>query len=104
MGSKLKRVLQATAISGIMAGALALPATAAHAGPSNCSSAPYGSNGWWAFCGKGDGTYQAWVRCYRIGTSKYTVRWGQWRSPGGSPSTVNCQSTEEVGGGGYLLS
>ncbi|MEU7004010.1 hypothetical protein [Nonomuraea sp. NPDC046570] len=101
MGSKVKRVLQAAAVGAVMAGAMVLPTTAAHAAPSNCSSAPYG-NGWWAFCGKGDGQYQVWARCYKLGTSNYTIRWGPWRSPGGQPSIVACQSTEEVGGGGVF--
>ncbi|MEV0594417.1 hypothetical protein [Nonomuraea cavernae] len=103
MGSKMKRALQVAAIGGIMAGAMVLPATAAQATPSNCSSVPYG-NGWSGWCGKGTGTYQVWARCYKINTLKYTIRHGPWRSPGGDRSNVSCQSTEEVGGGGIILS
>ncbi|MEW1841094.1 hypothetical protein AB0392_24370 [Nonomuraea angiospora] len=103
MKPEARKALKAAVIGGLMAGAMIVPATAAHAASWKCSSAPYG-NGWWAKCSEGPSgyNYQAWARCYKIGTSNYTIRWGPWRAINREPSIVSCQSTEEVGGGGVF--
>ncbi|MFG1948638.1 hypothetical protein [Nonomuraea sp. NPDC048826] len=95
MRTKVGRALRAVAIGGIVAGAMALPATAAHAQPSGCqvtTSLKTVS----AYCQTGTGEYQAVARCYEPGSSIPTLRYGQWRSPGGQPSTVSCQFGEEL--------
>ncbi|MGI5267951.1 hypothetical protein ACQEUU_02230 [Nonomuraea sp. CA-218870] len=95
MRSKTRRTLRAAAIGGIMAGALALPATAAHAQPSGCQVMT-SSNTVSAYCATGTGEYQAVARCEKPGNPLPTLRYGQWRSPGGQPSTVSCLSGEEL--------
>ncbi|WP_433224751.1 hypothetical protein [Microtetraspora malaysiensis] len=102
MKAGVRKALKAAVIGGLMAGAVIVPTTAAHAAAWNCSDAPHGSNGWWAKCSQGPSgsTYQVWARCYKIGTSNYTLRWGPLQPINRDPSIVSCLNSEEVGGGG----
>jgi hypothetical protein len=95
LGGSISKALRTAAIGGVMAAGVLVPATAAHATPSNCSG-KYQLNEYWVYCGKGTGQYRARVRCYRIGSNtQYTTRYGVWRSTGGDMSIAYCTSTEE---------
>ncbi|GGO69598.1 hypothetical protein [Nonomuraea cavernae] len=94
MGSKMKRALQVAALGGIMAGGLALPATAAQAQPTNCVTTST-SRTFSVSCHAGTGEYQAEARCYKPGNPVPTLRYGQWRS-GGEKSIASCQFDEEL--------
>ncbi|MDA0637468.1 hypothetical protein OUY22_29025 [Nonomuraea sp. MCN248] len=98
MRSKARRTLRAAAIGGIVAGAMALPATAAHAQPSSCQVTT-SSNTVSVYCATGTGEYQAVARCEKPGNPLPTLRYGLWRSPGGQPSTASCLPGEELRNG-----
>ncbi|MEV4242067.1 hypothetical protein AB0J63_01525 [Streptosporangium canum] len=103
MKAGVRKALKAAVIGGLMAGAVIVPATTAHATPSNCSD-KYVLHEYWANCTSGTGYYRAKVRCYKIGSSQYTTRYGVWRKVGEGISIASCQSSEEPASGTWVLS
>ncbi|GAA0824441.1 hypothetical protein GCM10009525_15880 [Streptosporangium amethystogenes subsp. fukuiense] len=96
---KLGKALQMVAVSGVLAaGALTGSATAAHATPSNCQGI-YTSHTYEVFCYQGTGEFRAVVRCYKLGTEKYTTRYGEWKRAGTARSVATCTSTEDPASG-----
>jgi hypothetical protein len=64
----------------------------------------YELNTWQVYCGQGTGQFRAKARCYKIGSSSYTVRYGVWRyANGGLRSVASCYSSEEVASGTWEL-
>ncbi|MGW0506663.1 hypothetical protein [Micromonospora sp. NPDC003241] len=105
MNTALKAGLRTGALAALLAPALVLVPGAAQAAPSGCSGAynlEY-QNTYAVYCSKGTGEYRARARCYRIGSENYTTRYGTWKRPGGTVSTVFCQSNEEVASGSWEL-
>ncbi|WP_371778255.1 hypothetical protein [Streptosporangium subroseum] len=98
MTVKLGQAFRMVAIGGLMAGAVLLPATAAQAAPSGCTSR-YDLNTFSVYCGKGTGDFRAKVRCYRIGSSTYVLRYGPWKVAGSTTSTAYCAANEEAASG-----
>ncbi|MEV0593800.1 hypothetical protein [Nonomuraea cavernae] len=88
--------LKFAAAGGLVAGAVLMPASAAHAAdpPHGCSS-QYKDNSFWFNCTKGSGSFRAVVDCYRIGKSTYTTRYGTWNRVGYGPSIARCFVDEE---------
>ncbi|MCA2190227.1 hypothetical protein [Nonomuraea cavernae] len=82
------------AVSALATGAMLMPASAASAAPSSCSSL-YKDNAYWFNCTKGTGSFRAIVDCYRIGKSTYTTRYGVWKRVGAGPSIAQCLIDEE---------
>lgn len=96
---KVTKTLQVAAVSALLAaGTVVASASAAQAAPSNCSDT-YTTYTYEVFCGKGNGEFQAVVRCYRIGSSNYTTRYGQWRRPNTVRSVAKCTTSEEPASG-----
>ncbi|GAA4196317.1 hypothetical protein GCM10022252_43440 [Streptosporangium oxazolinicum] len=95
---KIMKAFKAIGVSALMAGAILVPTTAAHAYPASCSDL-YRDNAYWYNCTKGTGSFQAVVRCYRIGHSTYTIRYGGWKGIGAGPSIAQCLSNEETSSG-----
>lgn len=95
----VRKALRMAAVSGVLAaGAVVVSAAAAHASPSNCSGI-YSTYTYEVFCGKGTGEFRAVVRCYRIGSSSYTTRYGVWRRPNTVRSVASCTTSEEPASG-----
>jgi hypothetical protein len=95
---KLSKALRVAGVGALMAGAILLPATAAHAYPAGCSDL-YRDNAYWYNCTQGSGSFRAVVRCYRIGHSTYATRYGVWERVGEGPSRAECLSSEETSSG-----
>ncbi|MGW0482645.1 hypothetical protein [Nonomuraea sp. NPDC003214] len=96
----IKRALQMAAVGGVLAaGVTVLPATAAHA-TVNCSST-YTTFTYEVFCYRADGwsEFRAVVRCYRIGSSYYTTRYGAWTRVNTVRSVAKCLTSEEPASG-----
>ncbi|GAA3840385.1 hypothetical protein GCM10022226_73560 [Sphaerisporangium flaviroseum] len=102
MKAGFKVALKAAVVGGLMAGGVIVPATTAHALPSNCSD-KYTFHEYWVNCTSGTGYYRAKVRCYRIGSSSYTTRYGTWKKVGQGISIASCQSSEEPASGSWEL-
>ncbi|GII75857.1 hypothetical protein Sru01_08390 [Sphaerisporangium rufum] len=103
MKTGVTKAVKTAVIGGLLAaGAVLVPATAAHATPSNCSGR-YEGNSYWANCTSGTGYYRATVRCYRIGSEKYTPRYGLWKKVHQGISVATCLSSEEAASGGWQL-
>ncbi|WP_162641614.1 hypothetical protein [Streptosporangium sp. 'caverna'] len=102
MTAKLGQAFRMVAIGGLLAGAVLLPATAAQAAPSNCTSR-YDLNTFSVYCGKGSGDFRAKVRCYRAGSTQYATRYGPWKVAGSTRSVAYCTTSEDAASGTWEL-
>ncbi|MEV4554148.1 hypothetical protein ACI2LC_27940 [Nonomuraea wenchangensis] len=101
--TSIKRMLQLAAIGGALAaGVTVLPATAAHAA-NNCDGT-YTTYTYEVFCYTSDwDEFRAKVRCYRIGSSSYTTRYGAWTRVGTVRSVAKCTTSEEPASGTWVF-
>ncbi|MGQ4420871.1 hypothetical protein ACN6LA_001321 [Streptomyces sp. SAS_269] len=93
------RLLGAAAVSGALVMGAVLVGTPAYASPYNYSSS-YTGNSFNVLCNTGSGSYQAVVRCYKIGSTSYTLRYGAWVKIH-NISTATCLSSEEAASGSW---
>jgi hypothetical protein len=95
------RAIRLFAVTGLVSGAVVLPATAAQATPDGCSGR-YDLHSYSVYCSRGSGEYRARVRCYRNGSdTNYRVAYGAWRRTGGSLSTASCLASEDPASGNW---
>jgi hypothetical protein len=85
------------AVAAVIAGGLVGTGSAAQAVPTLCDEHVVG-NGYYVYCGRGDGQYRAHVQCWYNHGTQSRHRYGPWRVPNGTHSEVSCLNSEELGG------
>jgi hypothetical protein len=110
---RIGRAFRTAALAGVLAaGAITLPAAAAHATPDNCSSGYWegsgGQSGWWAYCSKqtnpGTDRWRAVAVCDRQGRTTTTV-YGPWTGGvAAGRSIAVCPSGYDAVSGSYQKS
>jgi hypothetical protein len=103
MATKMRGALRASVLVALLIGSMLVPANAAQASLGSCSGR-YELHEFWALCNGSGSTHEfrAVVRCYRVGTDRYVVRYGVWRIAGhGVLSIASCRGGEEPASGSW---